>query len=274
MSTTQKHFSLWLFCFLIATDAKAYKPEPEYWIRPDSLGLKYIEKTLTTPDNAQLLSWLLPTPVAQPLRKTLVIAYAGTGNMANSVYYANAFLKAGFDVVLFDYRGFGHSSKFDVKPDRLYHSEFVTDLQTAIKAAKAQFPKNKTGVLSFSMSTILATLANRQEPIDFLIGEGYVNSPESIVQFWRKDSNSIITLPEQTVNYSQAVSQVKCPMLLIAGTEDPITPLSAARSVVAQRSNRRLLTYKGDHLEAAKVWQEKEFADGYVRRIRDFVVRT
>lgn len=273
MNNMKKYFNLLVFCLLVSTTAQAHKPEPEYWIRPDSLGLKYVEKKLITSDNAQLLSWLLPTPVAKPLRKTLVIAYAGTGNMANSVYYANAFLKSGFDVVLFDYRGFGHSSKFDVKPDRLYHQEFITDLQTAIKAAKAQFPKNKTGVLSFSMSTILATLANQQEPIDFLIGEGYVNSPESIVQFWKKDSNSIITLPEQTINYPKAVSQIRCPMLLIAGTEDPITSLASARSVVAQRHNRSLLTYKGDHLEATKVWQEKEFADGYVKRIRDFVVR-
>jgi len=108
-----------LFFYFLALTTKAYKPEPEYWTRPDSLGLKYVEKQLTTPDKAQLLSWLLPTTSSKPLKKTLIIAYAATGNMANCVYYANEFLKAGFDVVLFDYRGFGHSSAFEVDPQTL-----------------------------------------------------------------------------------------------------------------------------------------------------------
>ena len=234
-------------------------------------GLKYVEKRLITPDGAQLLSWLLPTPVAKPLGKTLVIAYPGTGNMANSVYYANAFLKAGFDVVLFDYRGFGHSSKFAVNPDLLYHNEFITDLQTALKAAKVQFPGNKVGIWAYSMSTILATFVAATEPVDFLIAEGYVRDPSAVVAFWKKDSDRTLLLHKQTANYAEMINRVSSPMLLIAGTKDPITPVSDAQIVAAQRSNRILLTYEGDHLQATDAWKEKEFADGYVRRVKEFV---
>ena len=257
------------FCFLTLT-TKAYKPEHEYWTRPDSLGLKYVEKRLTTPDKAQLLSWLLPTTSSKPLKKTLIIAYAATGNMANCVYYANEFLKAGFDVVLFDYRGFGHSSALEVDPKRFYYDEFVIDLRTAIKAAKTQFPTNQVGVLSFSLSTLLATLAYQQEPFDFMIGEGYVSDPIAITSYWKRVANREFTLPSGVEAYPNATHKLTCPMLLLAGTKDEITPLSTSQAVVAQRPNRSLLTYEGDHLQGTTVWKEREFADGYVRRIKEF----
>lgn len=262
--------SLLLIFYCLTLTTKAFKPEPEYWTRPDSLGLKYVEKRLVTPDKAQLLSWLLPTPATKPLKKTFVIAYAATGNMANCVYYADAFLKAGFDVVLFDYRGFGHSSKFEVDSKHFYHDDFVTDLQTAIKAAQTQFPGNKVGVLSFSISTLLATLAYQKAPFDFLIGDGYVSDPGAIVAYWKREANREFILPSSAATYSSAVSKVRCPMLLIGGTKDEITPLSSGQRVIAQGSHRSLLTYEGDHLQGTQVWKEQVFADGYVRRIRDF----
>lgn len=262
--------SLLLLLSLSSLIARASGPEPEYWTRPDSLGLEYVEKVLATSDNAQILSWYLPTKASKPLRKTLVIAYALTGNMANCVYYANAFLKAGFDVVLFDYRGFGHSSKFVFDSRQIYHDEFVTDLQTAIIAAKAQFPANETGVLSFSASTILATLVYQKEPFDFLIAEGFASDLPGIVSFWKKEENKVLTLPASAIRYPKAIADIKCPMLLLAGTKDEITPLVEIKKVLAQRPNRRLLTYEDEHLQGTSFWEEKEFADGYVRRIRDF----
>lgn len=267
------HLFLSLSLCILTLLVKTNKPEPTYWTRPDSLGLQYVEKRLTTLDKAQLLSWLLPTSSPKPLRKTLIIAYAATGNMANCVYYANAFLKAGFDVVLFDYRGFGHSSPFEIDSKQFYYNEFVTDFATAIRAAKKQFPKNKVGVLSFSVSTLLATLAYQQESFDFLVGEGYVSDPLALVTYWKRTANRDFVLPPGAEAYREATQKTTCPMLLLAGTKDEITSLSSIQYVASLRANRTVLTYEGDHLEGTRVWKEKEFADGYVRRIKEFADR-
>lgn len=251
----------------------ALPPEHDYYITPDSLGLSYVQKMLATPDGAQLLSWMLTTKSAKPLKTTLIIAYpASGGNMANNLYYADAFLKAGFDVVLFDYRGFGHSSNFTIDPDYLYYNEYVTDMETAIMATKKQFPNNRLGVLSFSASTILATLAVQNQPVDFLIGEGYVRDPQRIIDFWRKeDPTRQLILPAGSNAHMEATRRVKCPMLLMTGTKDDVTPPSDVQAVAAMRPNRKVLLYDGYHLEGTNKWKEKEFADGYVRRIRQFV---
>ena len=58
-----------------------------------------------------------------------------------------------------------------------------------------------------------------------------------------------------------ATHKLTCPVLLLAGTKDEITPLVTSRAVVAQRPNRSLLIYEGDHLQATTVWKEREFAE-------------
>lgn len=143
-------------------------------------------------------------------------------------------------------------------------------MQTAIKAAKIQFPTNKVGVLSFSLSTLLATLAYQQEPFDFMIGEGYVSDPVAITSYWKRVANREFTLPSGAESYPSVTRNLKCSLLLLAGTKDEITPLATSQAVVAQRPNRSLLTYEGDHLQGTTVWKEREFADGYVRRIKEF----
>lgn len=263
---------LLVILFFVAFNASALPPERDYWITPDSLGLNYVQKELVTPDGARLLSWMLPTNSSEPLHKTLLVTYATTGNMANMLYYSRAFLAAGFDVVLFDYRGFGHSSDFPKDPVYLYYNEYVTDMETAIESAKEQFPENQLGILSFSASTILATLAVQKRPVDFIIGEGYVRDPSRIIDIWKvMDPSLKLVLPAGADDYVQATRRIDCPMLLMTGTEDDITPPADVRAVAAMRPNRKFLLYEGYHLEATTVWEEKEFADGYVRRIREFV---
>ena len=267
------NYLLFLLFILITPLAKAFPPERMYWITPDSLGLKYVQKELTTPDGARLLSWMMPAKAANPLRTTLLLTYAPTGNMANMLYYSKAFLEAGFDVVLFDYRGFGHSSDFPKAPAYLYYNEYVTDLETAIMAAKKQFPANKLGVLGSSASTILATLAVQEQPVDFIVGEGYVKDPLRLIDIWKvKDPTFRLVLPAGADKYVESTRRITCPMLLMTGTKDDITPPSDVKAVAAMRPNRKFLLYEGHHLEATSVWEEKEFADGYVRRIREFVL--
>jgi len=257
--------------FFVAFGVSALPPERNYWITPDSLGLNFVQKVLVTPDGAKLLSWMLPTDSSEPLHKTLLITYATTGNMANLLYYSKAFLAAGFDVVLFDYRGFGHSSDFPKDPAYLYYNEYVTDMETAIQASMKQFPENQLGILASSASTILATLAVQKRPVDFIIGEGYVRDVLRIIEIWKVIDPSLkLVLPSGANDYVEATRQITCPMLLMTGTQDDITPPADVRAVADMRPNRKFLLYEGYHLEATLVWKEKEFADGYVRRIREF----
>ncbi len=249
------------------------KPMRKYYLRPDSLNLIYRERQLATPDGATLFSWVLPTPASQPLKTTIVLAYGDSGNMSSTLYLAKGLLEAGFDLLLFDYRGFGQSSDFPVDTTRLYYAEFAVDLLIATNAARREFPANRLGVWSFSMGTIIATLAAQKSAFAFIVADCYVKSPEEAVAFWRRTSDKRLTLPVDAKIFPTLSRKINCPMLFFAGTEDDVTPLRDARSVAAQRRNRRVIIYQGWHGEATKALTKTHFADIYIAEIVRLVNR-
>jgi predicted alpha/beta hydrolase len=74
--------------------------------------------------------------------------------------YGRRFTQNGFDIWVYDYRGFGKSDDFKINVDQLYYTEFVNDLSAVVDSAMAARPKNKIGLYGFSMGTIISTLYN------------------------------------------------------------------------------------------------------------------
>jgi len=67
---------------------------------------------------------------------------------------------------------------------------------------------------------------------------------------------------------------VRCPWLLIAGTQNKNTPLVDSAAVVQaarRRQRRQLLAVDCGHLGAQEKLTEKFFAEGYVRAISRFL---
>ena len=129
-------------CLLLLQTATAWalKPDSHWAATPDSLHLAYQARTLTTPDQAQLATWLVePSAPAADQHTTLVLAYGDAGNMGNWVHQARALAMAGYRVYLFDYRGFGHSSDFTINYNHLYYDEFSTDLNTVLAVRLLRF---------------------------------------------------------------------------------------------------------------------------------------
>jgi alpha-beta hydrolase superfamily lysophospholipase len=265
-----------LGCLLLQTAwAWALKPSREWAATPDSVGLAYQSLTLATPDHAQLATWVVePAAAAPDQHTTVVLAYGDAGNMGNWVYQARALASAGYRVYLFDYRGFGHSSDFAMNPSQLYYQEFVTDLQTVWGDARRRYPRSRTGVLGFSMGTIMASAVAATHRCDFFIAEGYVANFQGITEFVRKKKHEQLALPAEAATYARLAPRINCPWLLIAGTQDQNTPLADSAAVVqaARRGQRRqLVPFSGEHGAGFYTLSDKEFGDLYVGAIRRFL---
>ena len=262
---------------LQGTLAWSLKPSRQWIATPDSMGLKYQTLALTTPDHAQLVSWVVePATNVPDQRTTMVLAYGDAGNMSQWLYQAQALSKAGYRVYLFDYRGFGHSTDFAIDPQQLYYPEFTTDLRTALADARHRFPRSRTGIISFSMGTIMGSEVAASSKCDFFISEGYVASPQQLVanQLLRFQKN--VTLPADAADYALVARRVNCPWLLIGGTADKNTPLAdsvAVVRVVRWRQRRQVLSFEGGHLAGMYTLSEGEFGDKYVREVSRFLAR-
>lgn len=265
---------LWL-ALLTAGPAFAIRPVAEWWAKPDTLGLKYRQVEITTADHVQLVAWLIePSAKAPDQHTTMVVAGGDAYNMSSNIYTAWALADAGYRSLLFDYRGFGHSQAFTIDPQRLYYEEFATDLSAALAEARQLAPRDRVGILGLSMGAIVGSeVAARARP-DFLITEGYPGNLPGIVAFQKAANNKTLTLPAEAAAYPRVAAQVRCPWLLIAGTQDKNTPLADSAAVVqaARRKQRRqLLAVDCGHLGAQEKLTETFFAEGYVRALGRFL---
>jgi len=227
---------------LAGTSAWASKPLAAWWAKPDTLGLRYQDLTLRTSDHVRLAAWLIEPAAAVPDRRTTVVVAGGDwGNMSYSLYLAQALSAAGYRVLLFDYRGFGHSQAFAIDINQLYYAEFATDLGTALAEARRRAPGQRVGIHGFSMGALLgARVAARDAAkgaagarCDFLITEGFPANPPAIVAYNRRTTpERPTTLPADAATFGRVAARVGCPWLLFAGRADPITTLAQAEATV------------------------------------------
>jgi predicted alpha/beta hydrolase len=229
----------------------ASKPLAKWWAKPDTLGLQYQSLSLTTPDKVNLASWLVePDSKVPTKRTTIVLAGNDYGNMSYQLLQAQALASAGYRVLMFDYRGFGHSDNFAIDANRLYYQEFAIDLQTALAEARKRSPADKVGIIGYSMGTVLGAIVAAQGRSDFLITDSFLGNPQAAVDRIYAKSQRRITLPPEAGSYQQTVSKVNCPWLFIAGTEDQQAPLTEAEYAVkagANRQKRQLIRVKCAH---------------------------
>ena len=267
-----------ILCWLLfaTTMAWASKPLADWIGTPDSVGLRYKNLTLNTPDHVRLAAWLV-APVADvpDQHTTVVVAGSDWGNMSYSLDQARALAAAGYRVLLFDYRGFGHSQAFAIDQSRLYYPEFATDLGAALAEARRQSPRQRVGIIGFSMGTILGAKVAATTRCDFLITDSYVANPQALVaHYQRVRPERPVTLPAEAATYARVAPRVSCPWLLIAGTQDQAAPLadSLATARAARPGQRReVLPVPCGHLGAMAKLTKKEFGDCYVQAVSRFL---
>lgn len=89
-------------------NALLYLPSPVIEQTPASAGLVYRDLELETDDGERLHGWWVQRRAAW--RGHVLLCHGNAGNVGDRVVHAAILSHAGFDVLLFDYRGYGNSS--------------------------------------------------------------------------------------------------------------------------------------------------------------------
>ncbi len=118
------------FAMLTFHVASALSPSREYKLKPEKYGMTYKEEKIPTKDGATLNSWFFET--TKKTTNWMVISGSGDGNMSDNIELAGQFLSAGWNVCMYDYRGYGASSEFPVDPDTYIYPQFTTDLNAVL----------------------------------------------------------------------------------------------------------------------------------------------
>lgn len=242
---------LYFFMLIFIHYGYSINPIREYKMTPEQFNLEFEEVKIKTSDGAELNTWVMKTSVEKKSNFTFIIAGSDAGNMGFSLPYAMHLLNNGYDVITFDYRGFGESSDFSFNPNNLYHDEYIKDFTTVVNWSRKELKSENIGVLAFSMGTLISTVGYRNANYEILVGEGFLNCPKKVVKRIEKIKNKKIKIPKSAKSACKRMMKIEIPILLFASKKDEITTLKDSQRVVEQKQNRELVTFDGEHLRGA-----------------------
>ena len=130
-------FAVALMTATVSDDAHAGTPKAAYTQTPETYNLAFEEHTVNTADGATLKAWFFPAEVKTT--RLILVCHNGEGNMADYLRRVEALRNSGYNVLTFDYRGFGASSAFAVDPNMYVYAQFNTDVAAMIDFARARY---------------------------------------------------------------------------------------------------------------------------------------
>jgi uncharacterized protein len=258
-----------LVFFLLLTSSLSYalKPERQYHAIPSDYGIVYRQVVIQTADSLKLKGWFFPAqdtsgiansiigrivPVPQELKPkprlyttvgdsrkpTIIICDGDAGNMTQLIFYGYHLFTRGYNVLLFDWRGFGESSDWPTEEDRLCYAEFITDYNAAVDFLKHQ-PEVDTmriGVMGFSTGAYLSfAIAAKRNDIAAYVGRALLTSFADLLPILKQVSPDRKFLPPE--NYPiellpvNAAKKVSIPVFLIVGEKDNRTPVWMSKKI-------------------------------------------
>ena len=135
-----KNFVTVLLVFLAGV-SMALNPSREYEVMPEDFGMDYEDLTIKTEDGINLYCWKFK-PMERSA-KTVIVSDDGEGNMVDNIEIIAQFVSLGYNVISYDYRGYGKSDEFRISPKFYIYAQFSRDLDAVIKYVKKYDAKQR-----------------------------------------------------------------------------------------------------------------------------------
>jgi len=256
---------------LIATGIGIFHLLIRFWLRaprireldtPQRCGLPYREVSFPTANGKRLFGWFIAAE-GEASSPAVAVLHGWGGNAEMMLPLAAPLHGAGYAVLLFDARNHGRSEgdSFSSMP------RFAEDLEHALDwlARQPGVDAGRMAVLGHSVGAAAALLtASRRSNLAGAISIASFSHPDGMMRRMLASHHiPYVPLGWYVVHYVQhvighhfsdiapcnTIRKIRCPVLLVHGTEDAIVPVEEAESIYANRSGDhvRLLTLTGDH---------------------------
>ena len=204
-------------------------------------GARLIE--INTSDGLTLSGWFLAAP--HPTAAVLVLN-GNAGNRAHRAPLARALLDRGYEVLLFDYRGYGGN---EGSPSE---EGLALDAGAALTALAEVATADRMILFGESLGAAVATrLAVDSPPAALILRSPFPSLPAvAAVHYPYLPARLLL---RDRYDISQSVGQIKSPLLVVAGSADSIVPTHLSRAVYERASANAhwVLIENADHNDPA-----------------------
>lgn len=216
-------------------------------------------------EGQRLNGWLFRSNT-QPAAATVVYAHGNAGNLSYCDWVGESLAARGFDVLLFDYRGYGRSEGESAGEAGLYaDAEAAYDFLTKERGV----PAGRVVLYGQSLGTAaVGDVAARRECGALILESGLSSAADmaAVVMPWLP--RFVRGLTKNKLDTASKLSGVRCPVLVVHGDRDEIIPAAQGRRLFeAAPEPRRLIVIEGaGHNDLSNVGGEK-----YIDTLAEFV---
>lgn len=222
-----------------------YYPTRDTPYTPQKYGRKFEDVTFTAVDQTQLSGWFIPSTKASKPLGTVVFSHGNTGSMGYHLGFVNWLSDAGYNVFLYDYRGFGKSGG---TPSR---SGIISDVVAAFQYVTQRTDVAGGKIFSFGHSlggakSIVALAQTKVPNLRGVITDGTFASYQGMaVHLAGNFGKNMVTDELSPKDY---VAKLPVPLLMVHGTDDQVVPIEQGRQLFAAAVPRKLFyEVKGGH---------------------------
>jgi uncharacterized protein len=256
---SMKRIYIILILVTLGSGLFALKPQKEYLNHPNNFALIYKDISCQAADSSKVAAWFFP-PQQLPLGETIiaarnegilpdytaptepsptiVIANGDAGNMSNQINFVVAFCPLGYNVVLFDWRGFGESGDWLAESNQLCYKEYLWDYAAVIDRVYRQPEVDHDKVALYGGSTgayLSIAAAFSDTRVDIVILRALLTSFDDVLPGLRaakpeRDLQAPDGYPENLLPVNIA-PKMKIPVFLIVGEKDEVTPVEMSQKI-------------------------------------------
>ena len=200
-----------------------YFPSSAIEQTPADFTLAYRDLTLETEDGESLHGWWISART--PSLGHVLLCHGNAGNVGDRVLHARLLTSAGFDVLVFDYRGYGQSS------GRPTEEGTYRDARAARRALLCQERVEESRILYLgeSLGGAVAVALALEAPPRGLVLQSAFTSVRDLARFHYP------LLPRAAVPDAypslRRIRQLEAPLLVLHGECDEVVPLAHGRAL-------------------------------------------
>jgi len=165
---------------MLGLATSALNPSKNYAVSPTDYGMTYEDISIPTADGLTLQGWFFKSTETNSY-KIMIISNGGDGNMADNLEIASNFITLGYNVLMYDYRGYGKSSDFTINKNFFIYAQFQKDIEAALDYVKKYQSKMRSVNLygiGIGAGLSLAVGANHTEVSKIIADSPYSNFDE------------------------------------------------------------------------------------------------
>jgi len=233
--------------------ALLYFPVRELPESPKDAGLHYEDVAIRTGDGERLHGWWVASSETRCAGHVLFF-HGNAGNIGHRVLVAGLLSGAGFDVMLFDYRGYGRSTGKPDEPGTYLDARAARGTLTA----REDCDPARVIYLGESLGAAVATELAQSSPPRALILQSAFTSLRDVARRHYPVPRFLIPDAYPTI---RSIDSVDAPVLVLHGDRDTIVPVAHGRRLFEAASEpKRLKIFPGlghgDLLRAGGRWVE------------------